>query len=198
MSLTSSTSETFSIDEDGWLRPARHLLSPNHNHRESCDDISLLVIHNISLPPGQFGTGCVEDFFCNQLDTSAHEFFEQIQDLKVSAHFLVDRTGAVTQFVPTIARAWHAGVSRFEGREACNDFSIGIELEGTDDEPYTDDQYSTLQRLAQALMSRHPAITQERISGHCDIAPGRKTDPGPAFDWSRFRVSLPPSQGVLS
>mgnify|MGYP002700391335 CR=1 FL=1 len=198
MSSISPNTEIFSIDDEGWLTPARHLLSPNHNHRDDSGDISLLVIHNISLPPGQFGTGCIEDFFCNQLDCSSHEFFGQIQDLKVSAHFLVDRAGSITQFVPTIARAWHAGVSCFDGREACNDFSIGIELEGTDDEPYTTDQYSALQGLTKALMCRHADITQERISGHCDIAPGRKTDPGPAFDWSRFRAGLHSSQGVSS
>ena len=185
----------FCVDQDGWLTPARHCLSPNHNARETDIDISLLVIHNISLPPGEFGTGCVEEFFCNRLDCSRHEFFEEIRDLKVSAHFLIERNGQVVQFVPTIARAWHAGVSSFEGREACNDFSIGIELEGTDDQPYTDQQYTALQAVTVALMQRHEQITPERIAGHSDIAPDRKTDPGPSFEWERYRQTLKNRQG---
>ena len=185
----------FIVDEKGWLLPARHSLSPNHNARDPEIDISLLVIHNISLPPGEFGTGCVEDFFCNRLDHSSHSFFEEIRDLRVSAHFLIDRDGQVTQFVPTIARAWHAGISSFEGREACNDFSIGIELEGTDDQPYTDQQYTTLQAVTEALMRRHKQITPDRITGHSDIAPERKTDPGPSFEWSRYRQGLNQRQG---
>lgn len=185
----------FCVDQDGWLTPARHCLSPNHNSRDPDIDISLLVIHNISLPPGEFGTGCVEDFFCNRLDCSRHEFFEEIQDLRVSAHFLIERTGQVVQFVPTIARAWHAGVSSFEGREACNDFSIGIELEGTDDQPYTDQQYTALNAVTEALMQRHGQITPERITGHSDIAPDRKTDPGPSFEWERYRQTLKNRQG---
>ncbi len=198
MPLSSHTPTVFSVDNDGWLSPARHLASPNCDDRCSGDEISLLVIHNISLPPGQFGTGHVDAFFCNQLDVEAHEFFEEIKDLRVSAHFLVARDGAVTQFVPTTKRAWHAGVSCFDGRKACNDFSIGIEMEGTDDQPYTDDQYQTLTQLTQALMIRHQAITDDRIAGHCDIAPERKTDPGPAFDWQRYRTSIHSSQGVSS
>ncbi|MGH1370487.1 MAG: 1,6-anhydro-N-acetylmuramyl-L-alanine amidase AmpD [Cellvibrionaceae bacterium] len=190
MSQSSLAPSDFSIDKDGWLSTARHLPSPNCDDRCSKDPISLLVIHNISLPPGQFGSGHVDAFFCNQLDISAHEFYQEIKDLRVSAHFFVTREGAVTQFVATTQRAWHAGVSHFDGRSACNDFSIGIEMEGTDDLPYTDDQYHTLTRLTEALMNRHPAITRDRIAGHCDIAPERKTDPGPAFDWHRYRASL--------
>ena len=198
MSQSSSVASSFSVGEDGWALPARHLASPNCDDRCPGDDISLLVIHNISLPPGQFGAGHVDTFFCNKLDVGAHEFFEEIKDLRVSAHFLVDRNGEVTQFVPTIDRAWHAGVSCFEDRDACNDFSIGIEMEGTDDQPYTDDQYQTLAELTAALMQRHKGITLERIAGHCDIAPARKTDPGPSFDWSRYRASIRQSQGELS
>ncbi len=198
MAKSSASTVHFSVDSEGWLVPARHLLSPNHNQREADADISLLVIHNISLPPGQFGTGCVQDFFCNQLEISAHTFFSEIEHLKVSAHFLIDRHGDVTQFVPTTARAWHAGVSCFEGRESCNDFSIGIELEGTDDQPYTDAQYIALQGVTKALLSRHGELSVERIAGHCDIAPGRKTDPGPSFDWSRYRNSLQQLRGENS
>ncbi len=190
MSTSSRSSSAFAINQEGWLSQARHVASPNCDERNSDDEISLLVIHNISLPPGQFGTGHVEAFFCNQLDVSADEFFDEIKGLCVSAHFFVARDGAVTQFVPTTQRAWHAGVSCFDGRSACNDFSIGIEMEGTDHQPYTDEQYQTLTQLTEALMNRHQAITKERITGHCDIAPGRKTDPGPAFDWCRYRANI--------
>lgn len=178
------------INADGWLEASNAVPSPNFDDRPDLSDISLLVIHNISLPPGQFGTGCVQEFFCNQLDHSAHPFFEEIEGVRVSSHFFIDRHGAVTQFVPTTARAWHAGRSCFEGRETCNDFSVGIELEGTDEQPYTDEQYVSLRALTDALMTRHPQITPTRITGHSDIAPGRKTDPGPCFDWQRFREGI--------
>jgi len=150
---------------------------------------SLLVIHNISLPPGCFGTGKVQQFFQNCLPAGEHPFFEDIAALQVSAHFLIERDGAVTQFVSCLDRAWHAGVSRFGEREGCNDFSLGIELEGTDDEPFCEAQYDSLIRLCTLLRQAYPAITPERICGHSDIAPGRKTDPGPKFDWSRLRAA---------
>jgi N-acetyl-anhydromuramoyl-L-alanine amidase len=165
---------------EGWYREARLCPSPNHNERPPGTEVSLLVIHNISLPPGQFGTGCVQAFFQNCLDHSAHPFFAEIAELKVAAHFLIERDGVVTQFVSCEQRAWHAGVSSFEGRE----------LEGTDDLAYTDAQYRALGRLTRALQRAYPAITAERIQGHSDIAPGRKTDPGPAFDWPRLHAEL--------
>jgi len=177
----------------GWFHGVRHCPSPNFNARPS-DEISLLVIHNISLPPGQFGTGKVQEFFQNQLDVTEHPYFAGIIDLRVSAHFLIERDGAVTQFVTQFVscfdRAWHAGVSSFEGRETCNDFSLGIELEGTDDLPYTDAQYQALTALSRQLQAAFPAISGHRVCGHSDVAPGRKTDPGPAFDWQRFRSAL--------
>ncbi|WP_277963787.1 1,6-anhydro-N-acetylmuramyl-L-alanine amidase AmpD [Pseudomonas sp. RIT-To-2] len=179
----------------GWCQPATHCPSPNFNERP-LGEISLLVIHNISLPPGQFKTGRVQQFFQNQLDCSAHPFFETIAELKVSAHFLIERDGGLTQFVSCLQRAWHAGVSNFEGREACNDFSIGIELEGTDFEPFTDAQYQALAHLTRQLQAQYPAITSSRICGHSDIAPVRKTDPGPHFDWPRYRASLLAHEGV--
>lgn len=177
------------IDPQGWLEQVERCPSPNFNARPT-GEISLLVIHNISLPPGQFGTGCVQQFFLNRLDSQAHPFFAEIAGLQVSAHFLIERSGQVTQFVSCLERAWHAGQSVFSGRSGCNDFAIGIELEGTDQTPYADAQYAALQALTRACMLRYPQITPERICGHSDIAPDRKTDPGPAFDWARFRAAL--------
>lgn len=168
---------------------AEFVPSPNCNARPG-DEISLLVIHNISLPPGQFGGGHVSELFTNRLDPAAHPFFAEIAGLEVSAHLLIERDGKMTQFVPFDRRAWHAGQSCFEGREACNDFSIGIELEGTDDTPYTDAQYSALAAVTRALLHTYPVLARDRITGHSDIAPGRKTDPGPAFDWVRFLAAL--------
>ena len=170
----------------GWWREAEACPSPNCNARPGPEDISLLVLHNISLPPGEFGGEHVRALFCNQLDCSAHPWFEQLQDLRVSAHLLIDRHGKTTQFVPFTRCAWHAGVSNFRGRDNCNDFSIGIELEGTDDQSYTASQYDSLARVSKAIMHAYPTITRERIVGHSDIAPGRKTDPGPAFDWKQY------------
>ena len=164
--------------------------SPNFNERPD-GEISLLVIHNISLPPGQFATGKVQAFFQNRLDVTEHPYFEGIKALRVSAHFLIERDGQITQFVSCLDRAWHAGISSFEGREACNDFSLGIELEGTDDQPFTDAQYQALIALIRQLQQHYPQITPQRIYGHSDVAPGRKTDPGPCFDWARFRRELP-------
>jgi AmpD protein len=178
----------------GWCQDVHVCLSPNHNARPS-GEISLLVIHNISLPPAQFATGKVQEFFQNRLDVTEHPYFEGIADLRVSAHFLIERDGTVTQFVSCLDRAWHAGVSSFEGRETCNDFSVGIELEGTDDLPFTDAQYHALTALTRQLQSAYPGITAQRICGHSDIAPGRKTDPGPAFDWARYRAALAKEEG---
>jgi len=171
------------------LTSAEQETSPHFNERPA-GEISLLVIHNISLPPGEFGADYITDLFCNRLDPAVHSYFAEIAHLQVSAHLLITRCGRVIQYVPFDKRAWHAGVSCFEGRENCNDFSIGIELEGTDDLPYTSEQYEVLSRVALVLMKAYPGITTQRITGHCDIAPGRKTDPGPAFDWPRFLNTL--------
>ncbi len=174
----------------GWLNGAKHLPSQNFNARPSTE-ISLLVIHNISLPPGQFGTGMVEALFTNQLPVAAHPYFAGIAQLKVSAHFFIQRDGAITQFVSCLDRAWHAGVSNFEGREACNDYSLGIELEGEDNLAYSEAQYRSLNQLVNELIKHYPMITAERICGHSDIAPERKTDPGPAFNWQRLQAKHP-------
>ena len=175
---------------NGWLQGVRHCPSPNFNQRPAGAAISLLVIHNISLPPGQFGTGCVEAFFCNNLDPAQHPYFTTIADLKVSSHLLIERTGSIVQFVAFSERAWHAGASSFNGVVDCNDYSIGIELEGADDIAYTDAQYLALAKVTRCLLDAYPAITRERITGHEHIAPGRKTDPGPAFDWARYHQLL--------
>lgn len=164
--------------------------SPNRDSRPSGAEVELLVIHNISLPPGHFGGPWVESFFHNRLDAKAHPYFEQIASLRVSAHVFIRRDGSAVQFVPLSERAWHAGRSSFRGREACNDFSIGIELEGTDELPYTQRQYKTLARLTRLIQARYPTIGRDRILGHSDIAPGRKNDPGPAFDWPLFHQLL--------
>ena len=176
--------------DQGWLSTATALASPNADPRPDKSDISLLVIHNISLPPGQFGGGHVAELFTNTLDPNTHPYFAEIANLKVSAHLLIDREGVVIQFVPFDQRAWHAGVSAFAGRPACNDFSIGIELEGTDTDPYTYLQYECLVKITQCLIAEYPALSSERVAGHSDIAPDRKTDPGPAFDWARFKALI--------
>lgn len=180
----------FRVDDAGWLWPVRRCPSPNFNARPAGCAVELLVIHNISLPAGHFGTGHVEALFTNCLDCNAAPEFAGLIDLRVSAHLLIERDGRVTQFVSLLDRAWHAGVSVFGSRDNCNDFSIGIELEGTDFEPYTDGQYAVLVRVTQALFERFPGLKRGAIVGHSDIAPGRKTDPGPAFDWLRYRNSL--------
>ncbi|VCU69497.1 1,6-anhydro-N-acetylmuramyl-L-alanine amidase AmpD [Pigmentiphaga humi] len=179
------------IDAAGWIvHPAVRIApSPNHDERPAGTDASLLVVHNISLPPGEFGGPCIEALFTNTLDCDAHPWFDCLRGLRVSAHFLIDRHGRVTQFVSTDRRAWHAGVSSFEGRERCNDFSLGIELEGTDTLPYTDAQYASLAWLTALLCERHPL---RHVRGHEHIAPGRKTDPGPSFDWGRAMEGPPP------
>ena len=171
---------------NGWLNTARRRPSPNYNARPEGQTPELIVIHNISLPAGQFGTGYAEALLCNELDCETHPSFADLQALEVSAHLLIDREGEVVQLVSFDDRAWHAGVSQYFGRDNCNDFSIGIELEGTDDLAYTDAQYQALAEVV-PVVQRHYAISPSAITGHSDIAPGRKTDPGAAFDWSRLR-----------
>lgn len=175
---------------DGLLSHVRHILSPNYNDRPDGMDIDLLVIHNISLPPGEYGGDAVVELFCNQLDTNSHPSFKDLLGLKVSAHLFIRRDGEIIQFVPFNKRAWHAGVSCFAGREGCNDYSIGIELEGSDNIAYNTIQYQQLAKVSRCLMRVYPGINPERIVGHVDIAPERKTDPGPAFDWSYYRGLL--------
>jgi AmpD protein len=177
-------------DNGGLITDARQCLSPNHDQRPDACPVDLLVIHNISLPPSQFGGNWIEDFFLNRLDPGADEYFPSICEMKVSSHLLIRRDGELVQYVPLDLRAWHAGHSVFQGRDNCNDFSIGIELEGADDIPYTDKQYEVLGKVTLDIMVRYRNITPERITGHSDIAPGRKTDPGPAFDWPRYLGSL--------
>lgn len=180
-------SAVFAIDQAGWCAHASRLPSPNADARPQPDDISLLVIHNISLPPNQFGGPYIADLFANCLDCAAHPYFDQLRDLHVSAHFLIRRDGSLLQFVSTLDRAWHAGMSHFGGRERCNDFSIGIELEGSDFTPFEPAQYDTLLALTLALQQRHGL---RDVVGHEHIAPGRKTDPGPFFDWVAYRDRL--------
>lgn len=175
------------LDEEGVLAGATQISSPNWDERPQGSEITLLVVHNISLPPGEFGGDAIARLFTNTLDFSEHPYFETVRDLKVSAHFLIRREGDLTQFVPCAKRAWHAGASAWRGRERCNDFSIGVELEGADDRAYSDEQYACLGRLFWALRGRYPIVD---AVGHADIAPGRKTDPGPAFDWARSREFL--------
>ena len=173
----------FSIDDTGWCQQIRRVISPNYDARPPQVAINLLVIHNISLPPGEFAGNAIEELFTNQLDCAAHPYFAQLEGLRVSAHFLIRRDGSATQFVSTHDRAWHAGVSTFGDHEQCNDFSIGIELEGDDHTPFCDVQYRTLFALTKALSIAHPLA---HVTGHEHIAPGRKTDPGPHFDWDRY------------
>jgi AmpD protein len=178
-----------------WLPQARHVDSPNFGERPAGAVIDLLVIHNVSLPPGEFGGPWVEALFCNRLDPTAHPYFATVANNPVSAHLFIRRDGEAMQFVALDKRAWHAGRSRWQGRVECNDYSIGIELEGTDDTPFTDAQYDRLVTLTREIMLRYPGITAERIVGHSDVAPGRKTDPGPAFDWVRYRALLARARG---
>lgn len=175
---------------EGWLDQAKRVVSPNMDVRTDINDISLLVIHNISLPPEQFGGPYISQLFSNCLDPDEHAYFQDIYQLKVSSHLLIDRKGQITQFVPFDRRAWHAGVSKFAGREGCNDFSIGIELEGADHIPFTEEQYKELVAVTRQIIASYPKIKVDRIVGHSDIAPGRKTDPGPAFDWQKYRQLL--------
>jgi len=172
------------FDRRGWLDGARRVRSPNADARPPGADVSLVVIHGISLPPGRFGGDAILRLFTNRLDAGEHPYYETIAGLRVSSHFLIRRDGTLVQFVPCGRRAWHAGASRWKGRERCNDFSIGIELEGTDDRPYTGKQYRRLAALVRRIRARWPSVD---LAGHSDVAPGRKTDPGPAFDWARLR-----------
>ena len=175
---------------DHRLDSARQLDSPNCDARPDPDDISLLVIHCISLPPEQFDNDYIDQLFCNRLSPDSHPYFQAIYQLKVSAHVLIRRDGAVVQYVPFDKRAWHAGVSSFSGRERCNDFSIGIELEGSVNQAYEDVQYQRLMSVIQLLLAHYPRLSRAHIVGHSDIAPGRKDDPGPWFDWQRVRDGL--------
>lgn len=176
--------------ETGWLAETRRVNSPNFDERPSGCQPELIVIHGISLPPGEFGSGGIDKLFCNALDPSEHPYYEQICHLRVSSHVLIGRLGDLTQYVSFRHRAWHAGESSYCGRRACNDFSIGIELEGTDDSAYEEIQYERLARLVCALRQTYPFLHQAELVGHSDIAPGRKTDPGPYFDWDRLRRQL--------
>lgn len=175
--------------QDGWIAGVRQVPSPHMNQRPDDESPSLLVIHNISLPPGEFGGPWIDDLFTGQLDPTLHPYFADISHLQVSAHCLIRRDGEIVQYVPFHLRAWHAGISSYQGREACNDFSVGIELEGTDTLPYTDAQYQSLCAVTALLVEHYPAMAQQ-ITGHSDIAPERKTDPGPSFDWARYYAEL--------
>ncbi len=180
---SASTGSADFLDSQGWFKHIRHLPSPNCDPRPEGSSIRLIVIHNISLPPGIFGGNAVIDLFTNRLDWDAHPYYQEIRGLRVSAHFFIRRDGEPIQFVPCALRAWHAGVSSWQGQERCNDFSIGIELEGTDDLPFTEAQYGTLIPLVRLLRQAYPI---EAVTGHSDISPGRKTDPGPCFEWRRL------------
>jgi N-acetyl-anhydromuramoyl-L-alanine amidase len=178
-----------------WLTEIEHIISPNYNARPDENDISLLVIHCISLPPGQFGGDDISRLFCNQLNPQAHPYFQEIYQLEVSAHLLIRRDGRIIQYVPFNQRAWHAGASCYQGREKCNDFSIGIELEGCETVAYEKVQYQQLARVIQLLLAAYPNLCRKHITGHSDIAPQRKTDPGASFDWNelwRCYTALPP------
>lgn len=170
----------------GRIEGVRFIPSPNFDARPTGAAVEVIVIHAISLPPGQFGGPAIEQFFCNALDRDAHPYYQTLAGLEVSAHFLVRRDGEIVQFVPLHQRAWHAGRSWCEGRGRVNDFSIGIELEGADDQPFEEAQYQALAQLTRGVMEQYPAITRDRLYGHADIAPGRKADPGPHFDWKHY------------
>jgi len=189
------------IDQAGdWLLEARQVASPNCDPRPADCDISLVVIHGISLPPGHYGGPEIDCLFTNRLDAGAHPYFATIAGLRVSAHLLIRRDGELVQYVPFSKRAWHAGLSSYRGCSACNDFSIGIELEGQDHEPYTGVQYERLAAVLRVLIDTFPLLTSERIAGHSDISPGRKTDPGPAFDWQFLhqRLAALPATGEVT
>lgn len=179
--------EKLHINKEGLAESARFIPSPNCDERPAGCAIELVVIHAISLPPGEFGGTGIEELFANRLDPAAHPFYATLADLKVSAHFVIRRDGELVQFVPCGRRAWHAGEANWKGKACCNDFSIGIELEGTDHVPFTDAQYERLAALTRALKARYPIAD---IAGHSDVAPGRKSDPGPQFDWARYRAML--------
>ncbi|MFI3179823.1 MAG: 1,6-anhydro-N-acetylmuramyl-L-alanine amidase AmpD [Methylococcaceae bacterium] len=174
------------IIEQHRLTNAKQIPSPNYDDRPNPVDISLLVIHCISLPPGEFDNPYINQLFCNVLDPDAHPYFKEIHQLTVSAHLLIKRDGSCIQYVPFNKRAWHAGKSSYQGKERCNDFSIGIELEGTESIPYTEAQYIQLAEVIDSLLKAYPNLSKQQITGHSDIAPGRKNDPGASFDWQRI------------
>ncbi len=176
------------------LPQAEYRPCENWDERPAGAPVDLLVIHSISLPPGEFGGPWIDDLFMNRLDPAAHPYFRDIAELRVSAHLLIRRDGRLIQYVPLNRRAWHAGASNFCGRDCCNDFSIGIELEGSDELPFTDAQYATLAAATREIRRHYPQITLQRITGHANISPERKTDPGPCFDWSRYLASLDSEQ----
>ena len=175
---------------DGLIEPARLCLSPNRDERPAGIALDTVIVHGISLPPGQFGGDEIENLFLNQLDWDAHPYFDEIRGMEVSAHLLIRRDGKLLQFVPFTERAWHAGESSFRGRSRCNDFSVGIELEGEDETPYDDRQYEVLPRVLEALYAAYPGMSSRNLAGHCDVSVGRKTDPGPAFNWQRLYDAL--------
>jgi AmpD protein len=174
----------------GWIEGVRRVVSPNSDDRPAGTELGLIVVHGISLPPGQFGNGWIDRFFLNDLPAGAHPYFATIAELAVSAHVLIARDGTLTQYVPFTRRAWHAGKSNYCGREACNDFSVGIELEGTDELPYAAPQYLGLAVLVATLRRAYASLRGAAVVGHSDIAPGRKTDPGPSFDWAKLEKLL--------
>jgi AmpD protein len=179
----------------GLIRPAEQCPSPNQDDRPEGCEPELIIIHGISLPPGEFGGPFVEQLFTNRLDWDAHPYFAEIRDLKVSSHVFIRRDGSLIQFVPFSRRAWHAGASCYRDRQDCNDYSIGIELEGEDEIPYTDRQYEVLIKTVSTLQATYRNLCARRIAGHCDVAPNRKSDPGPAFDWLRLYDGLSNNDG---
>ena len=181
----------------GFLTGVRQVLSPHFDARPSGALPELLVVHGISLPPGEFGGPWIDRLFTGTLPWDEHPSFKQIEGLRASAHALVRRDGQIVQYVPFGERAWHAGQSAWRGRTGCNDFSIGVELEGTDDMPYTDAQYEALAALSAALIATYPSLSAQTIAGHSEVSPGRKTDPGPSFDWARFRALLDQAQRAI-
>ncbi len=180
----------FTIDDDGWLHEAQRVESPNWDARPVGVVVDLVVVHNISLPPGQYGGPWIDALFTNRLPCVAHPYFASLEGVRVSAHLLIRRDGSLIQYVSFLGRAWHAGVSCWKGRARCNDFSLGIELEGSDTIAYTEEQYTVLLTTLKSLMATYPDIVPDNIVGHCDVAPDRKTDPGTAFDWVRVRSAL--------
>lgn len=190
MDTAGTNVDLYRIDDAGCLDGVRQCASPNQDARPAGDVPRLLLVHGISLPPGEFGGPHIERLFCNSLDWDEHPYFQGIRGLRVSAHALIRRDGSVLQFVPFARRAWHAGESEFRGQSQCNDYSIGIEMEGEDTVPYTDLQYAELARLCRSLLAKYPTLSSRCIAAHSDVAPGRKTDPGPAFDWLRLYDAL--------
>ncbi|MGZ8270784.1 MAG: 1,6-anhydro-N-acetylmuramyl-L-alanine amidase AmpD [Methylophilus sp.] len=177
--------KSFTLDQNGWIKQAHHIASPNYDVRPEQCNIDMLVIHNISLPPSQFGGNGIIELFTNQLNPNEHPYYAEIYTRKVSSHFLIRRDGGLLQFVSCFDRAWHAGASQWEGRERCNDFSVGIELEGSDYEVFEETQYETLTILLNTLKKHFPI---QHVVGHSEIAPERKTDPGPYFDWAKINL----------